>query len=160
MSGFNCTPSVVPPRAEVAEPIIAGDWFPDIDLATLRLELRLDSDTVAHERLRRAAIGALITVTNDLSAWQADQIAAGHASIDDVPGPSIDGTKRGVFLFHRAIGALVKAELTESARDFDLTGAGGRAADLLEPSIGDLRREARHAIRDILGRTRTAVELI
>ncbi len=56
--------------------------------------------------------------------------------------------------------AYAKAELVETYRDVDLTGAGQRKVEDAEPSIGELRRDAIHAIRDILGTTRTDIELI
>lgn len=161
MSGrFNCSPSVVPPLAVADDRVIDGGWYPSIDPVRLRRELRLDTDAVTAERLRHAILGAMLTVQGDLGLWAAGHRGAGYASLADVPTPLLDGESRLVILYQRAIGAFVKAELTEGQRDFDLTGAGGRRADTVEPSIGDLRRDGLHAIRDMLDRTRTAVELI
>lgn len=160
MTGFSCPPLLAPAPAAPAETPIANDgWFPDVDLAAARLALRVKENVTA-ERLRRALIGAMITVGNDLAAWQATHLAAGRASLGAVPSPLIDGRSRLVLLYERAVGAYAKAELVEGYRDVDLTGDGQRKAEEATPAAGELRRDAIHAIRDILGTGRTAVELI
>ena len=55
---------------------------------------------------------------------------------------------------------MTKANLIEHYRDFDSTGDGHKAADKLELSADDLYRDARFAIRDIIGQSHTTVELI
>ncbi len=157
--GSDCHGSVVPPRVDIVEALVADDWYPAIDPARLRLEHRIDS-AVTPERLRAAIREALISVDNHLGAWAMAQTAAGHATLAAVPTRRIDGESRLVIAFHRAIGALTKLELVERLRDLDMTTAGDRDASSLDPTIGELRRDAVHAIRDILGRTRTDVELI
>lgn len=159
MSGF-VVPSVVPATPPAAEPVIANDgWFPDIDPARLRSERRI-RDQVTAERLSAALLGAIVTVGNQLSAWAAAQAAAGHAALADVPAPALGGESRLVLLYRRAVGAYAHAELVERYRDTDVTGAGQRQIDELEPSIGELKRDGVHAIRDMLGAPRTCVELI
>lgn len=160
MSGLVVKTAVVPGTPPVTEAVIVNDgWFPNIDPVHLRAEHRI-RDSVTPERLRGAVIGAIITVGNQLAAWQASQMAAAHASLAAVPAPQIDGTSRFVLLYARAIGAYVKAELVEGYRDVDVTTAGQRDVGDLEPSIPELRRDAIHAIRDILGRARMRAELI
>ena len=160
MNGFSCPPVLAPPPAAPAEAIIINDgWFPDIDPSAARLGLRV-KDSVTHERLRRALIGAIITTGNQLGGWQATQLAAGYANFGAVPTTVIDGKSRLMLLYERAIGGYAKAELVETYRDVDLTSAGQRKVEDAEPSIGELRRDAIHAIRDILGTTRTDIELI
>ncbi|MES2421453.1 MAG: head completion/stabilization protein [Pseudomonadota bacterium] len=160
MNGFSCPPVLAPPPAAPAEAIITNDgWFPDIDPAAARLGLRV-KESVTAERLRRALIGAIITTGNQLVDWQATQLAAGYATFGAVPTTVIDGKRRLVLLYERAIGSYAKAELVEGYRDVDLTGAGQRKVEDAEPSIGELRRDAIHAIRDILKTTRTDIELI
>ncbi len=162
-SGFtdDCLGSVVQPTVPIVEEPIDDDWYPAIDPARLRREHRLaDTAKVTPERLRAAILAALIAVDNDLGAWAMQQTAQGHASLADVPARRFDGESRLVIAFHRAIGALTKVELIEKARDLDTSPAGDRDAAALDPSIGELRRDAVHAIRDILGSTRTNIELI
>lgn len=160
MSGFNCTPSIVPPvSSEVETPIANDGWFPDVDLASLRATLRL-RDSVTPERLRTSALNAIITVGNQLVAWQAAQAAVGCASLGAVPGPMLDGKNRLVLLYARAVAAYTKADLVERYRDVDLTAAGQRNVGELDSSIEELRRDGLHAVRDMRGVTRTFVELI
>lgn len=160
MSGFGCPPLLAPAPAAPAETVITNDgWFPDVDPAAARAGLRV-KDGVTAERLRRALIGAIVTVGNQLADWQRTQRGAGHASLATVPAPVLDGRSRLVLLYERAIGAYAKAELVEAYRDVDLTGAGQRKVEDAEPSIGELRRDAVHAIRDILGVDRSTIELI
>ncbi|KQM79360.1 hypothetical protein ASE70_05690 [Sphingomonas sp. Leaf22] len=166
MSGFGtlggeCLGSVVPDPAPVVEGTIADDWYPAIDLDRLRLDQRIGTiHVVTPERLRAAVREALLSIDNQIGAQAAAWEVAGHASLADVPAKKIDGTSRLVIAFHRAIGALAKVELVERHRDLDTTPAGDRDAAALEPTIGELRRDAVHAIRDILGRSRTDVEML
>jgi len=156
----DCPASVIPPADPVADaPIVNDGWLPDIDLTTLRREIRV-RESVTPERLRAAALSAAITVGNDLVVWQAARIAEGHASLGAVPAPVLDGRSRNVILYARAIACFAKAELVERYRDIDTTADGDRKADALDQTPDDLRRDGRHAIRDLLGRGRTTVELI
>jgi hypothetical protein len=134
-------------------------WFPDVDPAEVKNEQRIP-DGITAPRLRSAIIAAIITVGNELADWQGRQLAAGYRSLAAVPAPRLDGQSRNVLLYQRAVAAYAKADLVERYRDVDFTGAGQRDADAVQPSIGELRRDAIHAVRDILGRSRTDVELI
>ena len=152
--------SVVPPPAVTVDvPIVNDGWLPDIDLTTLRREIRV-RESVTPERLRAAALGAAITVGNDLIAWQAARTAEGHPSLAAIPAPMLDGRSRNVILYARAIACFAKAELVERYRDIDTTAGGDRKADALDQTPDDLRRDGRHAIRDLVGRGRTTVALI
>ncbi len=160
MSGFGCTPSLIPPPVVSTEVLIPNDgWFPDIDATALRVARRI-RDVVTPERLALAVTGAIITVGNQLAAWQVAHLLAGHANLAAVPSLKLGDTSRLVLLYTRAIGAYAKAELVETYRDTDLTAQGQRDADAVEPSIVDLRRDGIHAVRDMLGRARVRAELI
>jgi hypothetical protein len=146
-----------PPEAELT--IVNDGFFPDIDPAQVRDVARIPTSMTA-PRLRAAIIGAVMTVLADLRTFAASSIAAGHATLEAVPAAQIDGTSVRVHAYRRAIALFAKAELIERHRDFDSTAAGANQASELEGSVADLRRDAQHAIRDILGRTRTTVDLI
>jgi hypothetical protein len=155
-----CGTSVVPPPEPVSTAAITNDgWFPDIDPAAFRATLRVRQDVTA-ERLREAILGAMITVGNDLALWSVALQLGGYAKLADVPSLKLGGESRLVILYRRAVACFAKADLVERYRDVDTTAAGDRKADALEPTIDELRRDGRYAIRDILGRTRTNVELI
>lgn len=150
-----------PPAAASAEepPVINDGFFPDIDLAAMRDAARIPT-SITGTRLRAAILGAVLTVGIDLAAFKATAIAAGQASLADVPADQLDGQSIQTIRYLRAVALYAKVELIERHRDFDTTTAGGSQADELSASIGDLRRDAQHAVRDIVGRTRTVVELI
>lgn len=142
-----------------ADQLAHDDWFPGIDLTRLRAEARL-RESVTAERLRDAALSALIWVGEQLAAWRVEQQAAGHDSLGDVPSGQVAAESRLLILYRQAVTAQTKAALVERYRDIDTTAAGDRRVEELDASIGELRRDAIHAVRAILGVTRTAVELI
>ncbi|MEJ2003001.1 MAG: head completion/stabilization protein, partial [Maritimibacter sp.] len=140
--------------------VVANDgFFPDIDPAAVRDAARVPT-SITSGRLRAAILGAIMTVEIDLRAFAADAIASGYETLAAMPAPLLDGRSVQLIRYNRAIALLAKAELIERHRDFDTTSAGGNQADELTVSIGELRRDAMHAIRDILGHTRTTVDLI
>ena len=160
MSGFSCPPSLMPaPIVSTEAPIRNDGWFPDIDPAELRAARRI-RDVITPDRLKLAVHGAMLTVGNQLAAWQAAHLLAGIGDLATVPSRKLGDTSRLVLLYTRAIGAYAKAELVETYRDIDLTGQGQTDTEAVEPSIVELRRDALHAIRDMLGRTRLHAELI
>jgi hypothetical protein len=160
MAGSTFIPTGTPVPATVTDSLVVNDgWFPDVDPADIRADRRI-RDVVTAPRMRAAVIGAIMSARVDLRAWAALQRLAGASSLADVPADTIDGESVLVLAYHRAIGAFARAELIEGYRDTDLTGRGDRKVDDLEPSTGELRRDALHAIRDILGVGRTSVELI
>lgn len=162
MNGFTtgCAPTITPAPAAAAEATIVNDgWFPDIEPSQIRKAMRL-RESVTPDRLRDALLSAILWVGTNLADWQAEQVAAGHTCLEAIPAPFLDNEHRLVLLYRRAIATAAKAELVERYRDMDLTGAGQRQVEDMDAAIGELRRDAIHAVRDLLGRTRTSVELI
>lgn len=149
----------VPPAPEAEEPIANGDFFPAIDPAAARTRMRIDG-TVTAERLREALIDAALAVNAELDAWRTEQVAAGHAALAEVPAAQIDGISAHVHHYLRAVRCMAAANLVERFRDADSTNDGHLHADKLDLTVDDLRRDARWAVRDILGTGRTTVELI
>ena len=148
------------PASPPAVQVSAGDWYPAIDLNRTRDVLRL-GEVVTHTRLIEAVRGAVLHVMDELSAWRAAQVDAGHASLDAVaPEIRIDGVSRLSHLWMRAVRFTAAAELAETHRDISATSEGSNRADSQLLSAADYRRLATAAIRDMLGTTRTAVELI
>lgn len=155
---FDATPAQPSPPS--AETVVTNDgWFPDVDPAAIRADTRVREGVTA-PRLRRAIVAAIITVNRQLAGWKAAQIAAGHATMAAVPADEIDGASQLLQLYSGAIGAAAKVKLVERYRDTDLTGAGQRQVEELDPALGELRRDMIHAVRDIRGEGRTVVELI
>lgn len=146
-----------PPAEE--SPVINDGFFPNIDPTSVREAARIPT-SITPARLRAAILGAIMTVGIDVQAFAATAIAAGHATLAAVPAPQLDGQSVQLIRYQRAIALYAKAELIERHRDFDTTAAGGSQADELSPSIDELRRDAQHAVRDMVGRSRTVVDLI
>lgn len=163
LGNVNGCASIIPDPAAPDDTVVTNDgFFPDIDLAHFRRATRL-RESVTVDRQRDAVLAAIITVGNDLTAWaDARRLvgAADLASVADVPNPQLGGEARLVILYRRAVYAFAKADLVEGYRDVDTTAPGQRRAEEMDPSIGELRRNGAWAIRDMLGVTRTCVELI
>lgn len=156
---FNAiAPSTTTPPS--ASTVTNDGFFPDIDMDTLRDTMRLDG-TVTAARLRDATIAAVIAVNGEreLQAWRAGKIAAGVTQLAQLQ-PQIGGVAVAVSQYLAAVYRTAKADLTERYRDFDTTKTGEDKADQLECTIGDDRRAARWAIRDLLGKPRSTIELI
>jgi hypothetical protein len=134
-------------------------WWPDIDAAAIREALRLDG-TVTDARLEVATVNAMLSVNRELALLKAQHQVSGAARLEDVAAPLINEESALVVQYRRAVFCTAGAELVERYRSYDTTSSGHQAADLLNPSIDELRRDARWAIRDLLGVGRTTVVLI
>lgn len=141
--------------------VMPGDgWWPDIDCNAMRDALRLGT-VVTHARLLGALEGGLLTVEGELAEWRAAREAEGCTSLDAVePARTIGGKPRAVVLYTRAVRCAAAAELAETHRDVTATTHGQARADDEKLTAADYRRMVTEAIRDILGTTRVAVELI
>lgn len=149
-----------------AEPTAAGQnlivndgFFPDIDVDTATAAMRQDG-TVTAERLRAALVEAALSVNADLGAWRTEQQAAGYETLESVPSAQIDSKSAHLHRYLRAVYCEARAGLIERYRDYDATAAGDRKAEALMQAVEDLRRDARWATSDIIGRPRSTVELI
>ena len=154
MSGFIANGTAAPGAS-----IQSDAFWPAVDPATMRADMRLDG-SIAEPRLRASLIAAVSMVNDELSAWQQDKIAAGVEKLEDVAAPQIDGKSRLHHLYLRAVACCATAELIERYRSYDSTTDGNQRADDLTPSIDEMRRDQRWAIRDFLGVGRVTVELI
>lgn len=158
MSGFVATAATGSESGDAG--VIRNDgWFPDLEVATVRNVARIDG-TVSADRLADAIRYAMVHTNIQLGTYKAGHRSNGVPRLADVSPDEIDGEKRLVMLYRRAVICTVKADLTESYRDFDSTDAGLRRGAELDPAVSEQRRNASWAVRDILGRTHTVVELI
>jgi hypothetical protein len=141
------------------EHINTDPFWPSIDLDSVRGTLRLDA-SVTPIRLETATIAAAISINREFGNWRQAKQAAGYATLADVPADKIKDVSQYVHLYQRAIYAATGAEICERYRSYDSTNSGNQNADELTPSIDELRRDQRWAVRDFLGLGRTTVELI
>ncbi len=145
-------------------PTLAADHglFPDIDMNRLRQSIRIDG-TVTPERLQLAARAAQQQLGRELQPLHALGLASlwqlnpHQRDVVIAEKPAYSPSEE---LYFRAICCLTSAELTDRYRSFDSSSEGDRRANVLEETIGNLRRDARWAIRDLLGLPRSTVELI
>lgn len=151
-------PVVAPPRDMQAE-IDSGPFWPQIHPGQARLEMRLDG-TVNDTRLRTALIEAVALVNTELDAWATLQKDGGVTRLADTTDKKIDLVSLNELRYNRAVYCYAAANLQERLRNFDTTAEGHKRADALTDPIDDHRRDGRWAVSDILGRTRTVVELV
>ena len=165
MTGLVAIPSIPPPADPPALPatdqVLRGDgWWPDVDLALVRADVRVDTN-VTPERLRATALDAVLFVNRDLAGWRALRELAGAATLAAVqPELPIAGEDGRTVLYRRAVAALCAAELKEGMRDSVTSPAGHDRADDLQTTADTHRRDARWALRDLKGLARVTAELI
>lgn len=134
-------------------------FWPSINLDDVRGTLRIDA-SITPIRLETATIAAAITVNREFSEWRRTQQAKGYGTLADVPADRIKNVSQFIHLYQRAIYTATGAEICERYRSYDSTNSGHQNADDLTPSIDELRRDQRWAVRDFLGLGRTTVEMI
>ncbi|WP_334017684.1 head completion/stabilization protein [Burkholderia gladioli] len=159
MSSFVAVADPRPSLTPIEGTLTNDGFFPDVDLAALRNDMRLDG-TVTRERLAHATREAMLSVNDELSAWRATQRETGARTLQDVPADLIDGTSRLVYRYLRAVYHLAHADVTEKYRGYDTTKSGARDDDELCHTVNESRRNARWAVSDILRRPRSTIELI
>ncbi|WP_324037534.1 head completion/stabilization protein [Aeromonas dhakensis] len=154
-TGFIANAQTAPDEGKVT----SDPFWPDISLADLRDTVRLDG-TVTTKRLTHAVIDAVTSVNRDLAKWRTARQAEGNATLAAVPGELINNESAHLHSYRRAVYAMTRANLLERYTDYSATGDGVKGADAKVVSSDDLYRDARFAIRDIIGTTHITVELI
>ncbi len=154
-TGFIANATTSPAEGEID----SIPFWPAISLPDLRDTVRLDG-TVTTARLKHAVIDAITSVNRDLADWRRAREAEGVATLAAVPGEVINGESAYLHSYRRAVYAMTRANLLERYTDYSATGDGVKGADAKIVSSDDLYRDARFAIRDILGTTHITVALI
>ncbi len=154
-TGFIATAPTAPDEGDIAN----SPFWPAISLPDLRETVRLDG-TVTTARLTHAVVDAITSVNRDLADWRSARQAEGHATLAAVPSEVINNESVHLHSYRRAIYAMTRANLLERYTDYSATGDGVKGAEAKIVSSDDLYRDARFAIRDILGTTHNTVELI
>ncbi|MXO66240.1 head completion/stabilization protein [Altericroceibacterium endophyticum] len=140
--------------------LACGPFWPDLDLNHFRDSQRIGGTLIPETRVADALMGGVIAVDRELQLWRAKQELAGFTTLATIPSPAIGAETRLMRLWRRAVFAYATADLVETHRDVTATGTGQAAGAELDQRAEDHRRNATHAIRDILGKTRTTVDLI
>lgn len=155
MSGFVANESDVATEALLN----SHSFFPVIDPAKFRLATRQDK-TVTTERLNEALKEAIASANRDLAQWQRARIAEGYATLAAIPAANIVDESVLIHHYRRAVYCFAKAELLERYQDFDTTNSGLQRAQEVSGEEHIYRRDARWAISDLQGKSRSTVELI
>jgi len=160
MTGFVSSPAAVPAPPDEAAIEHDGAFFPGIKPSAARSIARVPTQ-VAEFRMTDAIVSAMLTVSAELSTWRAAKELEGFATLAAVsPDDTIGGEPRLVVLYERAIASFAAAELVDTHHDISATADGKARAEERALASDEHRRNGTHAIRDIRGMTRTAVELI
>lgn len=147
------------PPAQPDQLIQNDGWFPEVAMADAR-QLERVSHAVTGERLRHALLVAMLDINGRLADWQSAQLAAGHASMAAAMPLLIDNKPKGEQLYLRAVMCLAHASLADRYVDFDASGHHADKQSEVQQISDGLRRDASWAVSDILGLSRTTVELI
>ncbi|WP_421334147.1 head completion/stabilization protein [Aeromonas veronii] len=139
--------------------VSSAKFWPVINLNTLRAIMRTDG-TITTERLRHAVIDAVAAVNSDLSGWAINRQSEGYEQLADVPSQTVNAESVLVHWYRRAVYSMARANLYERYLDSSATTEAVKDTDARDQTANDLYRDARFAIRDILGETHTTVELI
>jgi hypothetical protein len=154
MNGF------VPTQAPDNEPDIVNiDFYIDISPSACRDAIRLEQ-SITPERLRMALVESIKRVNNELNGWKQTQLDAGINTLNDVPADHIDDESVHISSYKSAVYYFAKADLLEQYRDYDSSATGVQRAEDKDDTADEYRRKGQLAVRDILGKPHTTVELI
>jgi hypothetical protein len=134
-------------------------FFPAIKIKDVREAQRLDG-TVTTTRLKNAIISSIILVNDDLLHWRLAQQAKGINSIEELSEESIDGKSKYLHLYQHAVYCWTNALINDQYLNYDATAKAVKQIEPEQQSTGDLYRDARYAIRDILGKSHSTMELV
>jgi hypothetical protein len=130
-----------------SESDITNEFWPSISLSDARAVIRVEQD-VTTARLTYLLQVAMTDVNDELSAF-----TAGITSANDL-------TDSQRVRYKHAVYAHVTASLLELFQDYDATGQRGDGKTSVQSQIDAHRRQVSTAIRAILGKPRSCVELI
>ena len=134
-------------------------FYPDIVVADFRGVIRAQ-DSVTDERVIWALQNAMIEVNDELEAWRYTKELDGFLNITEIPANIYGVISELVLLYNTAVYSKAKALLLEYYTDADNTPDGDDRAVAFEHTVDVYLREAKEALRKILGVPRITVELI
>lgn len=134
-------------------------FYPNIAPEAFRGAMNIDS-TVEIEWVNASLQLSMMEINAELSEWQAEQELLACTSIADTTSVVYGTENKNQRLYLLAVQHLAKARILEGMRNFDSTAEGIRKAEDMGSAIDAHRRESRRAVRAIMGKTGTVVELI
>lgn len=147
MSFVASPPAPASPAASVVE---ADGFWPDVDVNAVREALKLGDTSLSHPRLVAAIEGAMLTLMVECASWQALQVAAGAASIDDITSPILAGRSAILIAYERAVRYGAAAELADGHADLTATDDDLLRGETRRTTADDYRRMAITAHRTLM----------
>lgn len=152
------------PPDSAQEPVVVNDgWFPDMEPSKVRAACLLDG-TVTADRLQPLLQNAMLDVNAELAEWAQEQRTRwGYASLADVPAHQVGGESAKLLHYRRAVHACLQADVLDAYRGMAAINTGNeldRTNADTSAQASEHRRNQRWAIADLLGHSRTTVELI
>ena len=139
--------------------IDAGAFFPKVGTDQFYREYRIPAElpsitTEGH------LVQAIIRVKKALSGYRIAKIAAGHATLADVPQETVDELGEKSLLFLRAVYCEAKAEILRETITVDRTKDAENAAKSAPETEEKYREFAQDAMRLLVDEDRISVELL
>lgn len=144
------------PAAPADAPVPNDGWFPDLSVVELRDWTRLGS-VLGDASLKATLQAAMIEVNHGLKSWRATLT---QPALADVPAPVYDGVSEKINLYKMGVYCRARANLIETARDYDSTKSGHDRADALEDTADTWFRLSSESLSRLTERPRTIVDLI
>lgn len=136
-----------------------NEFFPDIDVSSVRREYTID-DRTDDQELIRIIQSNLMRVNDDLNAWVCDKLAQGYNTLEAVPAAQLGDDSVLSLSYQQAVCYGVKADVMRAKLDYDLTAKGDQEADEREDKAMHYTAEATRALRRLLGRGHISVKRI
>jgi len=154
----NADDQAAPQYPEAAE-VECDGWWPSVNLVAIRDAVRVPSGET--DRLRDAVRQAMLNIAHELASWRAEQEAAGHESLAEVPARIVvDGKSDYELRWFRAVYSVVAADVGERALGPQLSSTGAERAEALRADVNTHLRNVSFAVRDFLGVSRIVAEAI
>ena len=151
--------SIVHPTSEADITVENNDFFPDIDLATVRKEYGINDRTDDAE-LSRITESNLIRINTDLDDWVCLQITQGYLNLSAVPSAVLGERSVHEINYLHAVCYGIKADVIRAKLDYDLTAKGDQEACEREDKAMHYTAESTRALRSLLGRGHIRVRRI
>jgi hypothetical protein len=136
-----------------------AQWWPSLAVADFQTRYRLPREYAEGVLVDGLQIG-MIWANMALASWQAEQEAAGHASLSDVPCMEIGGEPSLVSSYRRAVMSYAKAYLMQQFPTINRREAANNEARESEATEDKFREYASQALAQVLGVPSIAAELI
>ena len=159
MSGFVAQPPSNPPAPDPLDQVAGDTFWPPVSISEFRDAYAI-AKAVTDTRVRDALREGMVHVRRELRVWKTAHVFAGASDLAAIDGETIDSVPAAELLYRRAVCSVAAADIAETHNEVSATLDGRDRAEEQKAAADALRRAATHAIRDILGVTRTTVELI